>query len=160
INSDAVVKAGDLVGNAFDLPLFIPALDVRYLSNNLRFKDIDIQPGTLTSGQSVALNAIGTHTTANLRHGFRSNFTRGTRATLAVGPNVNVQIASPKSPSSVTLTDNGVLSFGTNDTVTLNSVANFLTGTTTAQIVASAGGDLKASGTTFAAAGTGVSQLV
>ncbi len=58
INSDAVLNAGDLVGNGFDLPLFIPAIDLQYLSgsanNNLRFKDIDIQPVNLTSGQSVA----------------------------------------------------------------------------------------------------------
>src|SRR5262249_39761518 len=36
----AVVNAGDLAGNAFDLPLYIPAIDVQYLSgtanNNLR----------------------------------------------------------------------------------------------------------------------------
>jgi Bacterial Ig-like domain (group 3) len=163
IASDAVLNAGDLVGNAFNLPLFIPAVDVQYLygaaNNNLSFHDIDVQPATLTSGQSVALNAIGTATTANLRYVFLSNFTVGTGASLTVGPNVNVQIASPTSPSSVTLADQGVLSFGANDAVTLNSNSGFF-GTTTAQIVVSGGGDLKASGTTFAAAGTGVSQVV
>ncbi len=163
VNSDAVLNAGDLVGNAFNLPLFIPAIDVQYLygsaNNNLQFKDIDIQAGTLTSGQSVALNAIGTATTANLRYVFLSNFTVGTGATLNVGANVNVEIANPNSTpeTSVTLTDNGVLSFGSNDTVTLNSSSEY---GTTAEILASGGGDLKASGTTFAAAGNGVSQVV
>ena len=94
----AVVNAGDLVGNAFDLPLFIPAIDVQYLSgagnNNLRFKDIDIQPDTLTSGQSVALNAIGTQTTTNLRYVFAGAFTINQGATLAVGPNVPVLVGT------------------------------------------------------------------
>ncbi len=96
MNSDAAAfNAGDLVGNGFDLPLFIPAIDLQYLSgsanNNLRFKDIDIQPVNLTSGQSAALNAIGTQTTASLRYIFPSNLTIGAGASLSVGPNVNVQ---------------------------------------------------------------------
>src|SRR6202020_145744 len=56
LNIGAVVNAGALVGNGFALPLFLPAVDVQYLSgaanNNLRFKDVNIQPDTLTSGQS------------------------------------------------------------------------------------------------------------
>jgi Bacterial Ig-like domain (group 3) len=168
LDAGSILNAGDLVGNTFNLPLFIPAIDVQYLygaaNNNLSFHDIDIQPGTLTSGQNVALNAIGTATTANLRYVFLSNFTVGTGASMTVGPNVNVQIARPTTPSSVTLADNGVLSFGANDTVTLNSVyiGGGGGGTQTAQIVVSGGGELKASGTTFAAAGDGqgVSQVV
>ena len=39
-------------GNGFDSPLYIPAIDVQYLSNNLRFQAINIQPDTLTSGQT------------------------------------------------------------------------------------------------------------
>ena len=69
---------------------------MQYLSgagnNNLQFHDIDIQPDTLTSGQSVALNAIGTQTTANLRYVFPGNFTINQGATLAVGPDVPVLI--------------------------------------------------------------------
>ena len=58
------------MNNAFNLLLVFAAVDLQYLSgaanNNLQFEDIDIQAGTLTSGQTVALNAIGTATTANL----------------------------------------------------------------------------------------------
>ncbi len=149
------------MGNAFNLPLFIPAIDVQYLygsaNNNLQFQNINIQPVNLTSGQSVALNAIGTQSTANLRYIFPSNLTIGAGATLSVGPNVNVQLSISSTETSVTLTDNGILSFGTNDTVTLYSSSGY---GTTAQIVVSGGGDLNANGTTFAGSGTGTNQIV
>ncbi len=57
LNIGAVVNAGDLSGNAFDSPLYIPAIDVQYLSgtgnNNLQFQAIYIQPDTLTNGQTL-----------------------------------------------------------------------------------------------------------
>src|SRR5438874_1798532 len=53
LNIGAVLNSGDLVGNGFDLPLYIPAIDMQYLSgsanSNLRFRDINLQPDTLTS---------------------------------------------------------------------------------------------------------------
>ena len=91
-----ILNAGDLVGNAFNLPLYIPAIDVQYLSgtanNNLSFQNIDIQSDTLTSGQSVALNAIGTQNTTNLLYIFPGNFTVDQGATLTVAANVPVLI--------------------------------------------------------------------
>jgi hypothetical protein len=144
-----VLNAGDLVGNAFDLPLFIPAIDVQYLSgaanNNLRFKDIDLQPDTLTNGQSVALDAIGTQTTTNLRYVFPGSFTVNAGATLAVGPNVPVLTLSAPS---LTLTDNGTMTFGAGDTVTLTAVAT-AGSSATAQLVVGSGGLLTSSGVTF-----------
>src|SRR5262249_1594700 len=101
---------------------------------------------------SLSLAAVAATST------FGQNVTISSGGTLTVGAGANVQIASPAAPSSVTLTDNGTLAFGTNDTVTPNSPVTF--GTTTAPIVVSGGGALKASGATFAAAGTGVSQVV
>ena len=72
------VNAGDLTGDAFDSPLYIPAIDVQYLSaphNNLRFQAIYVQADTIISGQSVALNSIGTQTTTNLRYVFPGSLT-------------------------------------------------------------------------------------
>ena len=90
LNIGTILNAGDLTGNSFNSPLYLPAIDVQYLSgtgsNNLRFQDIDIQAGTLTSGQTLALNAIGTATTANLRYVFPGNFTVSSGATVTVGP--------------------------------------------------------------------------
>ena len=164
VNSDAALNAGDLVGNAFNLPLYIPAIDVQYLSgtgnNNLQFQAIYIQPDTLTSGQSVALNAIGTQTTANLSYVFSGNFTINQGATLAVGPNVPVVLGPAMTNSgTVTIADNGTLTFAAGDTVTLN--ANYDDYTTT-QIVVGSGGLLTASGTTInsAIADGGGAQIV
>ena len=61
-------------------------------SNNAQFQDIDILAGTLTSGQTLALNAIGTASTANLRYVFAGNFTVDSGATVTVGPNVSVLV--------------------------------------------------------------------
>ena len=134
-----MLNAGDLVGNAFDSALYIPAIDVQYLSgtgsNNLQFQGIDIQPDTLISGQTVALNAIGTQTTTNLRYVFPGNFTvnQGTATAESVGgQRATVARASAQVPDdrpngtvTLTLTDNGTLSFATGDTVTLNATVNY-----------------------------------
>ena len=63
----------------------LPEVDVQYLSgtgsNNAQFQDIDILAGSLASGQTLALNAIGTRLTANLRYVFPGNFTVDSGAT-------------------------------------------------------------------------------
>ncbi len=158
----AVVNAGDLVGNAFNLPLYIPAIDVQYLSgagnDNLSFQTIDIQSDTLTSGQSVSLNVIGTSSATNPRYVLPGNFTIDQGASLTVAANVPVLIGPNASGGSETLTDNGTLTF-TNDVVTLNAT-NYAN--TTTQIVVGNGGLLSASGTTFNAvvADGGATQIV
>jgi hypothetical protein len=151
--SDAAVSAGDLSGNAFDVALAVPAVDLRYLSggtnNNLRFKDINVTGG-LTTGQTAALNAIGSQTTANLRYVFPANFTVGSGATMSVGPGVNVALAQ-----GTTLTVNGTATFGSGDTVVMNSSSVF----GSAQIVSSGGGALRATGTTFTNPGNGTPEI-
>ncbi|MFO0805192.1 MAG: hypothetical protein U0791_18975 [Gemmataceae bacterium] len=164
LNVGAVVNAGDLSGNAFDSPLYIPAIAVQYLSgtgnNNLRFQSIYLQPDTLTTGQSVALNAIGTQTTNNLRYVFPGSFTINSGATLAVGANVPVTVGpSPSNGGTMTLAVNGTLSFASGDTVTLNATTTY---NTTTQITVGSGGLLTANGTTFNAsiANGGYTQIV
>ena len=89
LNAGTVFNPGDLTGNGFDSPLYLPASDVQYLSgtgsNNLQFQDIDILADTIVSGQTLALNAIGTATTANLRYVFPGSFTVSSGATVTVG---------------------------------------------------------------------------
>ena len=74
LNSGSILNAGDLTGNSFNCPLFLPEGEVQYLSgtgsNNAQFQDIDILAGSVPSGQTLALNAIGTATTANLVYVF------------------------------------------------------------------------------------------
>src|SRR4029077_7212100 len=104
--------------------------------NNVSFNQIDINAGTLPSGNELDLNLIGANTT-NLSYNFPGGFTVASGATLAVGTSVTVQL-----PPGQTLTDNGMLSFADGDTVTLNSNC-----CSSAAIVVA--GTMTASGTTF-----------
>ncbi len=168
-----VFNPGDLTGDAFDSPLYIPAIDVQYLSgtgiNNLRFYGIYIQPDTIVSGQTLALNAIGTQTTTNLRYVFPSGLTVNqggivtaaagvpvvfsggltvqAGGTVTMGANDPVTIGpEPANGGVLTLADNGTLTFATGDTVTLIATVQYSTAT---QIVVGNGGLLDAAGTTF-----------
>src|SRR5579871_5243360 len=145
LDNGSILSAGDLVGNGFDLPLWVPAADVQYLAgsgnDNLRFQDINIlNNGSLASGQTLALNVIGTATTANLRYVIR-NFTIGSGATMTVAPNVSIALAP-----GYTLADNGVLTFAAGPAI--DFVYSY--GATT-QIVVGNGGLLTATGTAFRA---------
>ena len=86
----SILNAGDLVGDSFNCPLYLPEVDVQYLSgtgsNNAQFQDIDILAGSVASGQTLALNAIGTASTANLRYVFPGNFTVSQRGHLSRAP--------------------------------------------------------------------------
>ena len=152
LNTGSILNAGDFIGNSFNSPLFLPESDVQYLSgtgsNNAQFEDIDILAGSVASGQTLALNAIGTASTANLRYVFAGNFMVSSGATVTVGPNVSVLIQE-----SLTLTDDGTLSFATGDAVALNI------GTT--QIVVGSGGLMTtASGDSFSGSASWSTQIV
>ncbi len=136
LNNGSILDAGNFTGDSFNTPLFLPEGDVQYLSNNTQFQQIDILAGSVVSGQTLALNAIGTASTANLSYVFAGNFTVNSGATVTVAANVSVLVQT-----NATLTDDGTLSFTTGDTVALNY------GTT--EIVVGNGGLLTASGTTF-----------
>ena len=128
---------------AFNVPVYLPAANVPALGGgNLSFQDIDILGGSLASG-SVGLNVICTNTT-NLRYVFSGSLTVALGATLTVASNLPVLIAS-----NVTVTDDGTMSFGANDQVTLGVGGLFAN--TTEQLVAGGGGALSASGVTFTA---------
>src|SRR5207302_239828 len=108
-------------GCAFDLPLFLPAGNVQDLggaNSNLRFQDINILAGTLATGQTVALNAIGTDTT-KLRYVFPGAFTVAAGATLTVGAGVPLLLQTGQ-----ILTDNGAMTLATGDIFGLGSNYN------------------------------------
>ena len=117
----AIINNTDLARNAFDATLTIPVTDVKRLSaaeggsDNRRFQQIHIRPGTLTSG-TVHLGLIGTETTANLQWVFASNFTVGSGATLNVSANLPLYLYANQ-----TLTINGALNLASGDTFTLDA---------------------------------------
>ena len=72
----------------------MPYNDVASLAagNNVSFDQIEIDSGTLPSGNELDLNLIGTNT-ANLSYIFPGAFTVASGATLNVGTTVPVQIS-------------------------------------------------------------------
>ena len=102
----------------------------------MSFQQIEINAGTLTAGQTLTLNAIGTNT-ANMSYVFPSGFTVAAGATINVGPNVTVSISPGQ-----TFTDNGTVNFASGDTVALGA-----SGYSATQL--GVGGTLTAIGTTF-----------
>ena len=141
--SNITINSGGVINptvSAFNLPVFLPYNDVPSLANNnVSFDQIEINPGTLSSG-TLALNLIGTNT-ANLLYVFSGAFTVGAGGTLAVGPAVPVQVATGQ-----TLSIDGTASFASGDTVSLSS------DNPAAQITV--GGILSATGTNFATTGS------
>ena len=86
LENGSVVGPSDFTNDAFNLPVSLPALDIPMLANNLNFQAIEIFGGSLSSGQSLSLNLIGTASTANLVYVFTGGFTVATGATLIVSP--------------------------------------------------------------------------
>ncbi len=134
----------------------MPESDVAYLSasptglansNNASFNAIEIEAGSVPSGQTLALNVIGTATTANLVYVIAGAFTVSGGGSMTVAPNVAVQIGANQS-----LSDSGSLSFGLGDSVTYESVYGSNT-------VIAVGGALTAYGTSFSSTGGNTSQL-
>ncbi len=106
INSGATFTP---TSSVFNTTLNIPYGNVASLTPNISFSTINVAAGTLPSGATLNLNAIGIDT-SKLAYGFTANFIIASGATLAVGPNVSIA-------TGVTLTNNGTLSFATGDVV-------------------------------------------
>ncbi len=151
-DDSSVMKAGDLAGDVFNTPLFLPLDDVPYLTGNASFEDVNINAGTSTS-PVLHLNQIGANS-SSLRYVFPAGFTVAAQTEVDVGPNVSVLVGG-------TLTDDGLLTFAYGDTVSLNGSSIAIggamdatddtftsTGGTSAIDVASLG-ELGATGCTF-----------
>ncbi len=155
----SVLNSGDLINNAFNTTLYTPIGDVPLLTNNQSFEDVEINPGdSLVSGQSVTLTAMGTGSTANLLYLFPGNFVINQGATLAVETMaVPVQIGIGEFDTTVTLTDDGTLTFASGDTVNFDCNSNQ---SQSSQIVVGSGGLMNASGTTFKSIQGNTTQIV
>ena len=112
VNTGSTLQSGS-TNDTFNVPISVPAADVPLLTNNLSFETVDIDAGTLSSG-NVTMNLLGTGSTAKMQYVFPGDFTVQLGATLNFGPSVPVQVQP-----GVAITDSGTLGFGTGDTVTL-----------------------------------------
>ena len=97
------LSPGDLTNDTFNLPIYLPFQDMPLLANNQSFQAVDINAGTIASGQTLSLNLIGTASTANLVYIFTGGFTVGTGATLSVAAGPVLISASQ------TITDDGAM---------------------------------------------------
>ena len=88
----SVMNSGDLTNDVFNLPIYVPYQDIALLANNQSFENVNINGATMASGQTLALDLIGTVSTASLVYIFAGNFTVGTGATLSVGSGTSVLI--------------------------------------------------------------------
>ncbi len=150
LDNGSVLGAGDLAGNDYNSPLYLPATEVQYLSGTTQyFQAVNILGGTLAAGQTLALNAISA-TPGSLTYVFPSGFTVAYGATVTVAANVSVQLGGGQ-----LFTDGGTLTFAAGDTLTFNYAYS-----ATAQLVVGntngTGGLLTAAGTTFNTTSLGV----
>jgi hypothetical protein len=60
LTNTSVLNSGDLTNNTFNMPIYVPYVDVPYLGNNASFTQIEINNGTISSG-TLNLNLIGTN---------------------------------------------------------------------------------------------------
>ena len=164
LENGSILSATDLTNDTFNLPLYVPALDIPLLANNQSFQAIEMPATTLSTGQSLSLNLIGTTSTANLVYVFTGAFTIQAGATLSVSPNVKVEINANE-----TITDSGALNTGSGTTFvfeigyettteilvngTMNATSSVfnLAGNDASNtlIQVNSGGELSATGTTF-----------
>ena len=116
--STITVNAAGIItptGSTFNIPITVPYTDVPSLAGNVSFNQVLINNATLLSGTTLNLNSLGTNT-ANFSYVLPGGFTVAAGSTLAVGPNVPIALSPGQ-----TLLDNGTVSFGSGDVVTLNS---------------------------------------
>ena len=121
----------------FNLPISVQYTNVPLLAGNVSFELVNIDSATLPGGATLNLNSLGT-STANFSYGFPTGFNIALGATVAIGPNVSVQIAYDQ-----VLEDNGTLSFASGDTLTFPNTASQI----------AVGGLLSATATTFNGSG-------
>ncbi|HXG10201.1 MAG TPA: cohesin domain-containing protein [Gemmataceae bacterium] len=118
----SVLNPGDLSANAFDTAISAPALHIPLLASNRRFQDVGLLPGSLSSGQNLVLNLLGTDTTVNMRYVFQGAFTVQSGATLTLGTNVRALLRQ-----GVTLTANGTLNINDADTIAAEELGSSVT---------------------------------
>ncbi|HEX3151269.1 MAG TPA: Ig-like domain-containing protein [Gemmataceae bacterium] len=143
----SLLGATDITGNIFNQDITIPAADASLLANNQSFEDINLQPGTVASGQTVTLNPLGTVTSANQRYIFTKNTAN---FTVAAGGTLNITsgavvIAAEGSGTTFGIVVNGNLNI--NGATFSRQSINGYSGSSAIQV--SAGGHLIATNNTF-----------
>ncbi len=151
LDNNSILTASDLSGDVFNMPIYLPYNDIRYLGNNSTFNDVNINYATLASG-TLNLGQIGS--AASLRYVFPNGFNIAAGATVDVGADIKVL-------ADATIADNGALNFANGDSVSIYANQITVNGTMTASddtfssagyspsIAVNSGGELTATNSTF-----------
>ena len=111
LDAGSLLYSGDLTTNIVNTPLTVPITDVPLLTDNQSFYSVSVA-GALASGQTMALDPLGTQTTANQYYVFVSNgvvvpsgtsLTIGTGAVVYISDGVTVGVSGQLSVSSATV---------------------------------------------------------
>jgi Bacterial Ig-like domain/Calx-beta domain len=147
----ALLNSTDITGNVFNQTITIPAIDATLLANNQSFRDIEIQPGSLTSGQTATFDPLGTVTTANQRY----VFTKATGTlTVSAGATLNITNGAVVRADEGSYTTFGIVVNGTMNATGANFTRASINGYSgSSAIQVNAGGRLTATGSTFAWSG-------
>ena len=113
IANGAILNSNDLTGNDFSgTVLTLPVIDVPLVTNNTKFREVDLLGGSLPTNTTLSLTAMGTLSPVQ-EYKFTGNYTVPAGATLSVDPNIFLYNQGN------TLTVNGTLIFGKGDSVEL-----------------------------------------
>ena len=126
LSDGTVLNNGDLTGNDFSgTDLILPVIDVPLVTNNTKFTRVDLLGGTLSTGNTVSLTAMGT---AQKLTGYRfvGSYTVNPGATLNLDPSLGLYNLNN------TLTVDGALNFGSGDSVELFNANYVVNGQMTA----------------------------
>ena len=147
LGDGSILKPGDLKGDTFNqTTITAPIGDVPLLAGNVVFADIDILPGSISSGTIELTNAIATSPSPKLRYVFAGPFEVKSGATLKVDDKVSVWIDNGQT---ITVDLGGAMTIGA-ATVAINNYGGTTQGITV-------GGTLTATGASFTTRyGTGV----
>ncbi len=122
LSDGSVLNNGDLVGNDFSgTDLILPVIDVPLVTNNTKFTKVDLLGGTLSTGNTISLTAMGT---VQKLGGYRfiGSYTINPGATLNLDPALGLYNLSN------TLTVDGALNFGSGDSVELFNATYVING--------------------------------
>ena len=141
--------------NTFNLPIYVPYTLVPSLANDTSFDQIEIEAGTISSG-NLSLNLIGDN--PSMSYVFPYAFTVDAGASMVVGANLQVTMNSE-----LTFSDAGMVTFSSGDQVLVDDTELSVSGSlsasgdqvTVAESDLSVSGSLTASGTEFINGGYG-----
>ena len=172
LNDGSVLNPGDLANDTFQTITYAPGTDIPLLAGsnlaaNESFQDVDVNAGSLNSGQSLVMGLMGSASTAKLRYVFPSGYEVKSGASLVIENSVNVFIpnletiavdagaAMTDGAATVTLDNYNGGAYGITVAGSLNTSGTLFTPTrpaygTGSGITVLTGGQLTASNTTFA----------